>query len=159
VLKDSSDGLQAVVFCAGETAFGADIRAVREIIRLDSVTAIPGAAGHIEGVTNVRGEVVPLLSLRSLMGIPSCEHDMETRVLILDCRPPLGLIVDAVGDVKSIAGTAIEPMPSITNMTGINNLYKGIAKLPDRMIVPVDPKKISASADDEMAECAPAETI
>ncbi len=61
-MKESTDGLQAVVFCAGETAFGADIRDVREIIRLDSITAIPGAAGHIEGVTNVRGEVVPLLA-------------------------------------------------------------------------------------------------
>lgn len=157
-MKDSTDGLQAVVFCAGETAFGADIRDVREIIRLESITAIPGAPGHIAGVTNVRGEVVPLLSLRSLMGIPSCEHDKETRVLILDCRPPLGLIVDAVGDVKSIAGTAIEPMPSITNTTGINNLYKGIAKLPDRMIILMDLKRISASTDDGMAECVPAET-
>ncbi len=92
------------------------------------------------------------------MGIPSCEHDKETRVLILDCRPPLGLIVDAVGDVKSIAGTAIEPMPSITNTTGIDNLYKGIAKLPDRMIILMDLKRISASTDDETAECVPTET-
>lgn len=156
-MKESTDGLQAVVFCAGETAFGADIRDVREIIRLDSITAIPGAAGHIEGVTNVRGEVVPLLSLRSLVGIPSCGHDKETRVLILDCRPLLGLIVDAVGDVKSIAVTAIEPMPSITNATGINNLYKGIAKLPDRMIILMDLKRISASTNNETAECVPAE--
>ena len=87
---------------------------------LKGITAIPGAAEHMEGVINVRGEVVPLLSLRSMTGSPQCAHDKETRVLILDCHPPLGLIVDMVGEVKSIAGTAIEPMPSIANATGIN---------------------------------------
>jgi chemotaxis protein CheC len=153
--EENTESLQAVVFSAGETAFGADIRDVREIVMLESITAIPGAAGHMEGVTNVRGEIVPLLSLRSLTGVPPCEHDKETRVLILDCLPPLGLIVDTVGDVKSIPGSAIEPMPSIAHETGACSLYKGIAKLPDRMIIIMDLKKISASSDEETAECAP----
>jgi chemotaxis protein CheC len=116
----------------------------------------------MEGVINVRGEVVPLLSLRSMTGAPQCQHDKETRVLILDCHPPLGLIVDMVGEVKSIPGTALEPMPSIANATGIESLYKGIAKLPDRMIILMDLKKISASADEassdgEVAVCMPSE--
>jgi chemotaxis signal transduction protein len=151
VIEDSKNGLQAVVFQAGGTVFGADIRDVREIMMLNSITAIPGASQHMEGVINVRGEVVPLLSLRSMTGSPHSEHDKETRVLILDCHPPLGLIVDMVGEVKSIPGTALEPMPSIANASGIESLYKGIAKLPDRMIILMDLKKISASADEETA--------
>jgi chemotaxis signal transduction protein len=159
VTDNSKEGLQAVVFGAGGTAFGADIRDVREIMMLDSITAIPGASGHIEGITNVRGEVVPLMSLRSLTGAPQREHDKETRVLILDSHPPLGLIVDMVGEVKSIPGTSIEPMPSIANKAGNDSLYRGIAKLPDRMIILMDLKKISASADSDTAECMPAETV
>jgi len=160
VTEDSKKGLQAVVFQAGGTVFGADIRDVREIMMLNSITTIPGVSGHMEGVINVRGEVVPLLSLRSMTGSPQCGHDKETRVLILDCYPPLGLIVDMVGEVKSIPGTALEPMPSIANATGIESLYKGIAKLPDRMIILMDLKKISASADEassveEAAVCMP----
>jgi chemotaxis protein CheC len=158
-MDNSTEGLQAVVFDAGGMTFGADIRDVREIMMLDSITAIPGASGHIEGVTNVRGEVVPLMSLRSLAGAPHCEHDKETRVLILDCHPPLGLIVDMVGEVKTIPVKAIEPIPSIANVAGIENLYKGIAKLPDRMIILMDLKKISSSADQETAGCMPAETM
>jgi chemotaxis protein CheC len=146
VSEDSKKGLQAVIFQAGGTVFGADIRDVREIMMLNNITAIPGSSGHMEGIINVRGEVVPLLSLRSMTGSPQCQHDKETRVLILDCHPSLGLIVDMVGEVKSIPGTALEPMPSIANATGIENLYRGIAKLPDRMIILMDLKKISASA-------------
>ncbi|HEY3274673.1 MAG TPA: chemotaxis protein CheW [Methanocella sp.] len=162
MIEDSKNGLQAVVFQAGGTVFGADIRDVREIMMLNGITAIPGSSGHMEGVINVRGEVVPLLSLRSMTGAPQCQHDKETRVLILDCHPPLGLIVDMVGEVKSIPGTALEPMPSIANATGIESLYKGIAKLPDRMIILMDLKKISASADEassdgEVAVCMPSE--
>jgi chemotaxis protein CheC len=156
-MENSTVGLQAVVFRAGGIAFGADIRDVREIMRLDSVTVIPGASQHMEGITNVRGEVVPLLSLRSMTGAPQCEHDKETRVLILDCRPPLGLIVDMVGEVKSIPGTAIEPMPSIANTAGTESLYRGIAKLQDRMIILMDLKKISTSSDEETTVCTPAE--
>jgi chemotaxis protein CheC len=155
VTEDSKKGLQAVVFQAGGTVFGADIRDVREIMMLNSITAIPGAPEHMEGVINVRGEVVPLLSLRSMTGSPQSGHDRETRVLILDCHPPLGLIVDMVGEVKSIPGTALEPMPSIANATGIESLYKGIAKLPDRMIILMDLKKISVSAEEETAVCMP----
>ena len=154
-MADDIDGLQAVVFRAGETAFGADIRDVREIIRLDSITVIPGMSGHMEGITNLRGEVVPLLSLRSLTGVPPREHDRETRVLIMDCKPPLGLIVDMVGEVRSIPGRSIEPMPSIAKVSDNGNLYRGIAKLSDRMIILMDLKKIYAPAEEVSSECSP----
>jgi chemotaxis protein CheC len=107
---------------------------------------------HMEGVIDVRGEVVPLMSLRSLAGIPPAEHDKETRVLILDRKPPLGLIVDTVGEVKTIPYGAVEPMPPATGITGNGSLYTGIAKLPDRMIILMDLKKISASADENSAD-------
>ncbi|OPY27608.1 MAG: purine-binding chemotaxis protein [Methanocella sp. PtaU1.Bin125] len=153
------EGLQVVAYRAGETEFGADIRDVREIIKLDSLTAIPGAAAHVEGVINVRGEVVPLMSLRNLTGVPIVPHDMETRVLILDRKPPLGLIVDTVGEVKTIPPGSVEPMPSITGIAGNGSLYKGIAKLPDRMIILMDLKKISASADEDSADVVSAEPM
>lgn len=151
------EGLQVVAYHAGGTEFGADIRDVREIIKLDSLTAIPGASMHVEGVINVRGEVVPLMSLRSLTGIQTVAHDKETRVLILDRKPPLGLIVDTVGEVKTIPHGLVEPMPSVTGIAGNGSLYMGIAKLPDRMIILMDLKKISASADEGIADVVSAE--
>jgi len=151
------EGLQVVAYRAGGTEFGADIRDVREIIKLDSLTAIPGASMHVEGVINVRGEVMPLMSLRSLTGIPTVAHDKETRVLILDRKPPLGLIVDTVGEVKTIPHGSVEPMPAVTGIAGNGSLYMGIAKLPDRMIILMDLKKISASADEGIADTVSAE--
>lgn len=151
------EGLQVVAYRAGGTEFGADIRDVREIIKLDSLTAIPGASMHVEGIINVRGEVVPLMSLRSLTGIQAVAHGKETRVLILDRKPPLGLIVDTVGEVKTIPQGAVEPMPQVTSIAGNDSLYMGIAKLPDRMIILMDLKKISASADENSADVVSAE--
>ena len=156
---NGKEGLQVVAYHAGGTEFGADIRDVREIIKLDSLTAIPGASMHMEGVINVRGEVVPLLSLRSLAGFPPVEHDKETRVLVLDRKPPLGLIVDTVGEVKTIPHGAVEPMPPAAGIAGNDSLYMGIAKLPDRMIILMDLKKISASADENSADVLSAEQM
>ena len=154
----ADDDVQAVVFRAGEVTFGADIRDVREIIRLDGLAAIPGAARDVEGITRVRGEVLPLLSLRSLTGMPPGARDRETRVLVIDRHPPLGLIVDLVDEVRAIPGTAIEPVPPITGCARDDSLYRGIAKLPDRMIILMDLNKISAAPDDKAADSGPAAT-
>ncbi len=152
----AAEDVQAVVFRAGQVTFGADIRDVREIIRLDGVVAMPGANRDVEGITRVRGEVLPLLSLRSLTGLPPGARDEATRVLVLDRRPPLGLIVDLVDEVRAIPGTAIEPVPPITGCARGDSLYRGIAKLPDRMIILMDLKKISTAPDDRAADYGPA---
>lgn len=144
---NSTDALQVVVFRAGESEFGADIRDVREIIKIDSFTSVPGSGDRVKGVINVRGEIVPLISLRSMSGAPPADLDKETRVLIVDQRPLFGMIVDSVGDVKKLPPGSIEPMPPAFGGANGSGLYTGIAKLKDRMIIIMDLKRTMASPE------------
>lgn len=132
------------MFRAGDTEFGADIRDVREIMKIDGFTSVPGSDDRVKGVINVRGEVVPLISLRSLAGVPPIGLDKETRVLIVDQNPTLGIIVDSVGEVKKLPVKAIEPMPRIFSAARDSGIYTGIAKLQDRMFILMDLKRAIA---------------
>ncbi|CAJ37655.1 chemotaxis protein CheW [Methanocella arvoryzae] len=138
----SDEEMQVVVFRAGESDYCADIRDVREIIRLDNITSIPGSGEHLEGIINVRGEIVPLISLRSLTGMPRQETDRETRVLIIDHKPAFGLIVDTVGEVKKVPRETVVPLPPMIRNRIDNHLFTGIVKLPDRILIIIDLKKV-----------------
>jgi len=138
----NNEGLQVVVFRAGESEYCADIRDVREIIRLDSITNLPGSGGLVEGIINVRGEIIPLIALRSLTDIPRRETDNETRVLIVDHKPAFGLIVDMVGEVKNVPRDAVVPLPAIIKDRINSDLFTGVGKLPDRILIIVDLKKV-----------------
>ncbi|WP_424359723.1 chemotaxis protein CheW [Methanocella sp. MCL-LM] len=138
----SNDEMQVVVFRAGESDYCADIRDVREIIRLDNITSIPGSGEHVEGIINVRGEIVPLISLRSLTCMPRRETDRDTRVLIIDHKPAFGLIVDTVGEVKKVPGEAVVSLPSMIKDRIDSHLFTGIVKLPDRILIIVDLKRV-----------------
>lgn len=145
----SNDEIQVVVFRAGESDYCADIRDVREIIRLNNITSLPGSGEHVEGIINVRGEIVPLISLRSLTCMPRRETDEETRVLIIDRKPAFGLIVDMVGEVKKVPGEASVPLPSMIKDRIDSHLFTGIVKLSDRMLIIVDLKKVVAEGNGE----------
>jgi chemotaxis protein CheC len=144
-----SNEIQVVVFRAGDSDYCADIKDVREIIRLDTITSLPGSGEHIEGIINVRGEIVPLISLRSLTGMPRKETDQETRVLIIDHKPAYGLIVDTVGEVKKVPGEALVPLPSMIKDRIDSNLFTGIVKLADRILIIVDLKRVISIEESE----------
>lgn len=147
---NGKEGLQVVVFHAGESDYCADIRDVREIIRLDTVTTLPGSGEDVEGIINVRGEIVPLVSLRVLAGLPRQGATKETRVLIVDQKPAFGLIVDRVGEVKNLPGDACIPMPTVIKSRVNNDLFTGIGKLPDQILVVIDLKKVMAKEEAEV---------
>lgn len=144
-----SKEIQVVVFRAGDSDYCADIKDVREIIRLDTITSLPGSGEHIEGIINVRGEIVPLISLRSLTGMPHKDTDQETRVLIIDNKPAYGLIVDTVGEVKKVPGEALVSMPSMVKDRIDSHLFTGIVKLSDRILIIVDLKRIVSLEENE----------
>ncbi|HMK46187.1 MAG TPA: chemotaxis protein CheW [Methanocella sp.] len=154
---ESKEGYQVVVFRSGEAEYGADIRDVREIIRLDTITSIPGSGKAVEGIINVRGEIVPLINLRSLTDIPYKSPDKDTRVLIVDQKPVFGLIVDTVGEVKNMPGESIVPVPSIIRGSLNNDLFTGICKLPDRILIIMDLKRVfNGNGDSKTADAAAA---
>ena len=104
---------QFVTFIAGDEVFAADMSPVKEIIRVPQVVRVPMAPAALEGLANLRGKVLPIISLRRLFGFPELEHDDATRALVIDVGQPLGIVVDRVSSVLGVDSSHIEDVGSI----------------------------------------------
>ncbi|MFP3940566.1 MAG: chemotaxis protein CheW [Thermoanaerobaculia bacterium] len=95
----------------GET-YALPVSHVREIVRVESITRVPGGPREIRGVTNVRGRVIPVVDLRVRLELPRSEIAPEGRVLVAEARGrPIGLLVDAVRAVERLDLLAVEAPP------------------------------------------------
>jgi len=105
---------QFVTFLSGDEVFAADMSPVKEIIRVPQVVRVPLAPVALEGLANLRGKVLPIISLRRLFGFPDLEHDDSTRALVIDVGQPLGFVVDRVSSVMGVDTGHIEDVGSIS---------------------------------------------
>lgn len=123
-----------VIFRLDREYYAIDIHSVQEIVRLQPITAIPGSDPWVEGITNLRGRVVPVIDLRRRCGINAAAHTSETRIVVVHCSAgTVGLIVDAVSEVLRIPASAIEP-PNSLSQSASNAYLRAVAKLPDRLV-------------------------
>lgn len=129
---------QVVVFDLAGERYGVNIHSVREIIRYQSVTAIPNAPASVSGIINLRGAVVPVVDLRRRLGAPLRPLGEETRIVVVETDGTLvGLIVDAVAEVLRLAASAIEPPPpAIRNAA--NAYVCGIARVGQTLTILLD---------------------
>lgn len=133
---------QLVVFCLANETYGVDIATVKEIIQMQEITAVPGTASSVEGVTNLRGIVIPVVDLRKRFGLEVAEHSKNTRIVVLNKgENPIGVIVDSVDEVLRIPADSIEaPSPMI--VTAQSEYLSGIVKLEDKLVILVDTDKV-----------------
>ena len=119
---------QVVVFELGDEKYGTDINTVREIIRMPTVTQMPGTPEHVRGVINLRGRVIPVVDLRTRFRLPATELTADTRVLVVDIAgESIGVVVDAVTEVRRISSGSVES-PGATATTEESFYIEGIAK-------------------------------
>jgi purine-binding chemotaxis protein CheW len=129
---------QFVVFIAGEEVFAADMAPVKEIIRVPEVVRVPLAPAALEGLANLRGKVLPIISLRRLFGFPELAHDDSTRALVVDVGQPLGFVVDRVSSVVNVDASHIEDVGSIrttVNTEVLSCLLKDVGGHPMIMVL------------------------
>jgi purine-binding chemotaxis protein CheW len=120
---------QFVTFIAGDEVFAADMVPVKEIIRVPVVVRVPLAPSALEGLANLRGKVLPIISLRRLFGFPELPHDDSTRALVVDVGQPLGFVVDRVSSVVGVDASHIEDVGSIkttVNTEVLSSLIKDV---------------------------------
>ena len=142
---------QLVIFKLGEEEFGVDILKVSEIEKLDQgVTRVPKAPVFVEGVINLRGEIIPIIDLRKRFGLVAREIGYDSRVMIVEVSGNrIGMMVDLVMEVIRIGTSSIETAPAITK--GVDSYYlNGVAKIGDRLIILLDLEK--ALSDEESTE-------
>lgn len=118
---------QFTIFTVDGETFGVSLDEVKEIIRLPDVVRVPLAPPSLEGLTNLRGTVLPVVNARSLFGGTPVEADDATRVVILDRGQPIGIVVDRVVSVVSIDADRIEDATSVETSVR-SELLRGVIK-------------------------------
>jgi len=138
-----------VVFRLAAEYYALDIQTVQEIVRMQTITSIPGSDFWVEGITNLRGRVVPVIDLRKRCGVDAGEYSPETRIVVVSSAGGMvGLIVDAVTEVMRIPGDQVEPPSSIVSVPD-NTYLRGIAKLDDRLVSLMDLEGVLPAALEE----------
>lgn len=133
---------QLVVFDLANEQYGVDIAAVEGIIKMQAITAVPRAPEFVEGVTNLRGKVLPVIDLRRRFGLPRGDGGKDMRIVVVEMGGvTVGIVVDGVSEVLRVSTEAIEP-PSPIVTTVDSAFIRGIAKISDRLVILLDIGKV-----------------
>ncbi len=146
---DSQDtSLHLVTFKLNKEEYGIDILKVHEIIRMMQITQVPNAPNHVYGVINLRGKVIPVISLKKYLSFDASNNDDDhARIMVVELdQKVVGFIVDAVSEVIKISEDVVEPPSSIASDTD-TNILTGVAKLDDRMVMSLDFKQLLSRED------------
>jgi purine-binding chemotaxis protein CheW len=153
-----SDTTQVVSFKLGSEEYGVDIAQVQEINRMVSVTHVPRAPQFMEGVINLRGQLIPIIDLRARFGMPRAEHTKNTRIVVSEIGSKrVGMVVDSVSEVLRLPVDQIEAAPDM--ITGVDTEYiRGVGKIEDRLIILLDLGKIITGSQKRELETAEVES-
>jgi chemotaxis protein CheZ len=134
---------QHIGFKLGVEEYSVPILSVREIIRVPEMTRMPQAPEYIQGVANLRGKVVPIVSTRLVVnrnGQGNGTAEAERVIVLINGKAAYGILVDGITGVIAIDEGAIEPPERIMN--GASERFVGVAKCNGRLVVVLDPKKL-----------------
>ena len=151
------DTIQVVSFKLGAEEYGVDIAQVQEINRMVAVTHVPRAPVFMEGVINLRGQLIPIIDLRTRFAMPRAEHTKSTRIVVTEIGTKrVGMVVDSVSEVLRLPPDAIEDAPEM--IAGVDTEYiRGVGKIEDRLIILLDLAKVITGAQRRELEHADAE--
>jgi purine-binding chemotaxis protein CheW len=140
--NESSELLQLVSFKIGNEEFGVDILKVQEINKMVPITKVPNSPPFVEGVINLRGKVIPIIDLRTRLGMVKIEQNKDTRIIVVDVESKIiGFIVDSVSEVLRVPASITEAPPEI--VSGVDSEFiKSVGKLEDRLLILIDLNKI-----------------
>jgi len=120
-LQEDTQKDRYLTFMIGEECYGIEIRYVTEIIGIQAITAIPELPEYVRGIINLRGKIIPVMDVRIRFKKEAREYNDRTCVIVIDIRElSIGLIVDSVAEVLTIAEQDIVDPPQVHRM---NNRY------------------------------------
>ena len=133
---------QVVSFNLANEEYAIEIEKIKEIILVEGITRVPQMPDYIEGIINLRGNVIPVLDLRKRFGMTGVGIEEETRIVVSRMAEKIiGLIVDSVSQVMKIPNDDIEPPPdTIAGLAG--DYLTGVGKVDQRMIMMLDIDKV-----------------
>jgi purine-binding chemotaxis protein CheW len=144
---DSKDSALFLSFALAGEEYAIDILRVQEIRGICPVTPLPQSPPHVRGVMNLRGAVVPVIDLRSALGLPEGEYGKFSVIMVLSLRGrTLGVLVDSVSDVLSLDRGSIEQAPELGRRVD-GMLVSGIARTQDRFVIILDIEQVASSGE------------
>jgi purine-binding chemotaxis protein CheW len=132
--------IQLVSFMLADEEYGVEVLKVREIIRMPTITKMPNVPHYVDGIINLRGKVIPIISMRRRFGLMENENSGQTRIIIMDVAGSLtGFVVDAVSEVIRIHSSEIQPPPSMVLSGGIGQEFiTGVFNHAERLLIIMD---------------------
>ncbi len=136
---------QYIVIKLGEENFGIDINYIDNILRMQQITRVPKVPAYLKGVINLRGEVIPVMSLRLKMGLDEDVINRNTRIIILkiESEGSVGVIVDEVKEVIKLSEDQIESTTAEGAVPESRRFVSAVGKNGDELISILDIASIS----------------
>jgi purine-binding chemotaxis protein CheW len=143
--------VQVVTFGLGDEVFAVSVTMVREILDYAPAFRVPGGPAWMLGLTDVRGQGMPMVDLRTRLGLSPVEPTLATRVLIVDVALPdrtlsLGLVVDRVIAVATFERNRLESAPDV-GMRWRSDYIEGVVREPGGFVVIVNVAEVFSSDD------------
>lgn len=139
--SSSLEEMQMLTFSLDDVLYGVNVQQVREVRNFEGVTPVPYAPDYVKGVTNLRGEVIPVIDLRKRFGMEAKANENGTFMIIIQDKHPVGITVDAVMEVLTISKKDIEANPGSIIVDKSESVV-GVAKHDKDLIVLLDFLKI-----------------
>lgn len=141
---------QFVVFRLGNVEYGVPITQVKEINRLTVATKVPRSPLFVEGIINLRGQIIPIIDMKKRFDLPLTEYTGDARIIVIQViAHSFGVEVDSVSEVLRINSSNIEPAPHI--VCSIDSKYiTGVAKVGERLLILLDLDRLLS--DEEKAQ-------
>jgi purine-binding chemotaxis protein CheW len=150
-MAEQDTQIQLVTFQISEELYGVDIMDVKEIVRVQDIRSIPNAPGYVEGLFNLRGEIIPIISLHKRFHLKKAQlgedEELLSGFIIIDIDGmKLGVIIDKVERVVSIEAQNIQPPPQM--LTGIGAEYiQGVVNREAGYLIILDIRKLFSAKE------------
>lgn len=146
VQEEAVNSSKFLTFVIGDACYGLDIAHVTEIIGLQKITTMPDVPHYIRGVINLRGNVIPVMDVRSRFGIAHRDYDDRTCIIVIQVqKTSVGLVVDTVSEVLDIDHVNIQQPPTVGSSG--SNYISGLGKVGSEVKVLLDARRLLNIAD------------
>ena len=143
-----------LTFALGAEEYGLPVLKVREIIKVMDITQVPQVPGHVRGVINLRGKVIPVIDLRLKFGFPSQDYTERTCIIVVDValsgvKVMMGIVVDSVSEVLNVAASEIDHAPEFGDRVTTDYML-ALAKIKGTVKILLDLDRV-LGADEQLA--------
>ena len=142
---------QAVVFKLNEKKYGVDIGYVNSIEKEQKVIQVPNSSTSIKGIVNLRGEVIPVVDLKTKFGLNYEDKEMTEMIIVNHGESKLALEVDVVNEIHNIDADDVVEMPIIAKGDGVD-YFERVAKVKNELIILVNPHKLLSEIEAQNVE-------